>query len=79
MTTKRLLSYDFCYRLSVGVLRIISPCRHCSGSGFGPMAPDFLGDDPKTMTIGTVSACEYCDGTGVDPQTLEAIANSEVS
>jgi hypothetical protein len=50
-----------------GLLRSIAPCPECRGLGHSGMQPDFIGDDPKTMTIGTVSICQLCHGAGVDP------------
>jgi hypothetical protein len=49
------------------MLRAVAPCPECRGSGYGEMKPDFIGDNPKTMKIGTVSICSLCHGSGVDP------------
>jgi hypothetical protein len=46
-------------------LRTLAPCPECRGSGYGESG--FIGDDTKTMKIGTVSICRFCHGAGVDP------------
>ena len=49
------------------MLRAVAPCPSCRGQGHSDMQPDFLGDDPKAMKIGTVSICSLCHGSGIDP------------
>ena len=49
------------------IARQVAPCVVCLGTGITEPAPDFVGDDPKTMRIGTVSCCPLCHGSGVDP------------
>lgn len=56
----------FYRRLALAALRVVAPCPECQGTGYGPIAPDFIGDESGTMTIGTCSACQLCGGTGVD-------------
>ena len=46
------------------ILRKAFPCPDCKGTGYTEMKPDFAGDNPKTMKIGTVSYCEQCKGQG---------------
>ena len=59
-----LIPTDYFRRLAWAALRELHPCDACNGTGFTPMAPDFIGDDPKTMTVGTCSYCEKCGGDG---------------
>jgi len=66
-TNYTLIPQNFCERLALIVLRIAAPCPKCRGTGYGPMSPDFIGDDPQTMKVGTVSVCLFCGGLGVDP------------
>lgn len=42
-------------------------CVACDGSGTTAIAPDFLGDKPEDMRIGTASICPRCKGTGEEP------------
>jgi hypothetical protein len=66
----------FYERLAQAVLRTVAPCPTCRGRGHGEIAPDFIGDDPRTMTIGTVSMCQLCGGNGVDPN-FRIVRNAE--
>ena len=51
-------------------------CPQCLGTGVTGIAPDFFGDDPRTMKIGTVSCCPLCNGTGKDPN-FRIVRNAE--
>jgi len=64
MNNYTLVPLDYFKRLARAALRELHPCSACNGTGLTPMAPDFIGDDPKTMTIGTCSYCEKCSGHG---------------
>ena len=55
--------------------RITGPdaCPACRGTGHTEPLPDFVGDDPKTMTVCTVSLCQLCGGSGRDPNYHQSI------
>jgi len=58
---------DFYKRLALAMLRVVAPCPDCYGTGYGPISPDFIGDESGTMIIGTCSVCQLCNGTRIDP------------
>lgn len=66
-TNYTLVPKDFYERLALAALRIAAPCPKCRGTGFGPIAPDFLGDKSEKMKTGTSSFCLFCHGAWIDP------------
>jgi len=66
-TNYTMVPQNFYERLALAALRIAAPCPKCRGTGFGPIAPDFLGDKSEKMTVGTCSMCQLCGGMGIDP------------